>query len=320
MRCTAFAPSAGGVQKCSAPRPCSRITSAQYLVAAEVGGAGVVGAARELHPGLLREPDEGRAGNPPAVVDLHGDALRGQAVHDRLHPRGRPEAIVISRQLIRDVRGIDINVDRLVGEDARRALDQGVHELLRIANSPHVFRDPESHALAAVVGPGHRIREDVVELFEGRLREHPDPLAALGLHRLVNRLAVQFPQKRLEPRVVLGRLAEPAIDRETVVDAGLPRPAQRVLDGQPAFRVDVIVRLRPNRTGWSGGLGEGARRHQQETRNRAKESHGYSPQSEARSQKTAYRIRKQDVRTSGAALDAVAHATAGAHGFPLPRE
>jgi hypothetical protein len=43
------------------------------LVAAKIGGAGVVRAAGEPHTGLLREPDEGRAGNVVAVVDLHRD-------------------------------------------------------------------------------------------------------------------------------------------------------------------------------------------------------------------------------------------------------
>ena len=55
------------------------------------------------------------------------------------------------------------------------------HEILGVANLGFLG-NPETHSLAIVVGPGHGIREYVIEKLNGLRAEHVKPFSSLSLH------------------------------------------------------------------------------------------------------------------------------------------
>jgi hypothetical protein len=134
--------------------------------AAEIGRTCIVGAARELHAGRSRLPDERLARDLIPVIDFHRHAVGPKRGDDARHPLGRPQLVVARRDLVGQIRRVDVDVDGLGAHDRHGAIDQDIHELLRIRDRRHLAVNPQPHPASLVVGPRHRVGEDVVEPLE----------------------------------------------------------------------------------------------------------------------------------------------------------
>jgi hypothetical protein len=76
--------------------------------------------------------------------------------------------------------------------------------------------------VSAVVGDGHGIGEDVIELGNGLFREEFHPFAAFGLHRDKGGLALHGFEVVVDAGIVGDREIQAAIDGDAVENACLP--------------------------------------------------------------------------------------------------
>ena len=191
-----------------------------------------------------------------AGVDFDGHVIADGGVDDLLHALGRPEGVVVVGDNGRQEGGVGVNVDGLGVHDGYDAVDEGVHEDLRVVPFDF-FRDPESHAVALLIRPGHGVGEDVVEFGDDLRGEEGDPFAAFGLHGLINGLTFEGLVVSQQRQVVSDGETQAAVAGDAEFGAVGFGDGDGFVKGEAAFEVDVIVdKLKVGflRRGGVGGL------------------------------------------------------------------